>query len=145
MDCLGRGDHLDQTSIVEQDRRVHGAVALLVLPELSVRGRSGDVSSDIEPGQWTDAIDAVGIARRLKVGELQIRVIFDGLADVLAISRWFDALADRLPVVTDELQASAVMFPSAVVGDERKEHRWEVAESLRLFAEVVKIALEKVE
>ena len=56
--------------------------------------------ADVEPGQRADAVDAVGVAERLVVRRLQVRVGLDRLADELAVAARVEAVGDDVALAS---------------------------------------------
>ena len=50
--------------------------------------------AEVEPGQRADPVDAVGVAQRLVVGELQVRVVLGRLADEVHVPLGVELVGD---------------------------------------------------
>ncbi len=128
--------------MVVEGRARHPAHAPAELLELLVGARGPAPVGHVEPGQRSDAVDAVRVAHRLPVGRLEVRPRLHGLADVVVELLGVDLVGQEVAVRVDDAEPAAVVVHVALAVDQAHEGRPEVAEGRGLLLPADHVLLE---
>src|SRR5579864_7367939 len=121
------------------------ALQLVKLCEFLVGARRAATIGDIQPGQRSDAVDAVGKSLGLVIGGLEITPGLDLFADVVGVLRGVEIVGDDVARGIDDADLAIVKGESVVLLDDAHKQRGKVSEDGDLFAETFHSSLEPFE
>ena len=129
LDLFDAVKYVDKAGVVVVEgalNRTRGEV--LEFDELLVGPRCSHGLCDVEAGEGTDAVAALGIPERLVVGELGVAIRLYGFADDFGEAVGIDAVFDDDAFGVDEAESAVSEFDGFVFVDEAEIVGWEVGE-----------------
>src|SRR5580704_6614265 len=119
LDLLDAVENVDEAGVVVIEGTLHGAKSqLLELGEFNVGQGCAHGADNVQPGQRSNAIAAVGIAEWLVVSELGVGVGLDGFANNLGKVIGGDSVFDQMAARADQAEQAVSEFDGLVFVDE---------------------------